>query len=85
MELRRTLTAPSFFVLLFSLLDGEPVTTSPRLVRAVRTGPRTVREFAAGDWRFRLSPAFLLARISQLRGVQPYQMITMPDGVACHG
>jgi hypothetical protein len=56
------------------LLDGERRYDLPT-AGAGGTGPRTVREFAAGDWRFRFSPAFLLARISQLRGVQPYQMV----------
>ena len=37
--------------------------------------PRTRREFLAGDWLFRLSPAFLLARLFQLRGVDPYQLV----------
>jgi hypothetical protein len=55
-------------------LDGERRYDLPS-PGAGGTDARTVREFTTGDWRFRLSPAFLLARIFQLRGVNPYQLV----------
>jgi hypothetical protein len=52
---------------------GAPVRAVPTWCRCV-TGPRTVREFAAGDWRFRLSLrlSFWLA----------FPSSALPDGVA---
>jgi hypothetical protein len=51
-------------------------------VLAAPPDPRTRREFLAGDWRFRLSPALLLARLFQLRGVDPYYQLVWPGAVS---
>ena len=41
--------------------------------------PRLVQEFVAGDWRYRLSPSYLMARVFELRGVSPYQLVWPKD------
>jgi hypothetical protein len=65
------------------LLHGERRCDLPAPGVGGRTDARTLCEFTSGDWRFRLSPAFLLARIIQLRGVQPYQLVR-PDSVSAN-
>jgi hypothetical protein len=55
-------------------LDGERRYDLPS-PGAGGSDARTVLEFTTGDWHFRLSPAFLLARIFQLREVNPYQLV----------
>ena len=51
----------------------------PPLPGAMGRDPELLRQFAAGDWRYRLSPAYLLARVFELRGVKPFQLVWPKD------